>query len=397
MLKDRGWIAYVGPFHFPWGQPGSRRVYGIARSLAASGHDVVVASGQHGPSTPIRLEEVEGQGSVSHLGLGELPAAGAGRLARSVQFLLRLGQRTAHWLDAQPTKPSHVVVYGGGAQYMVQLRRWCRRNRIALVADVVEWYDPWHLRGGFLGPLHLSTESAIRYYYPRCDGIIAISSFLEAYYRGRGTRVLRVPPTLDVQNLAVPPAPLPTTASGLSLVYSGTPGKKDLLADIIRAIDRADPEGGSIELRVHGPSPQEVRCLLGGEVAPRGVRVLGRLPQQEVSQALQSADFSVLIRRSARFSQAGFPTKFCESLANGTPVIANLTSDLGRYLSDGEEGLVCRDHSVDALAETLRTAQRMDRTKRTLMRKAARARALDSFDFRTYANPIGRFFDAIAP
>jgi glycosyltransferase involved in cell wall biosynthesis len=395
MTRRGAWVAQVGPFLFPWGQPGSRRVYGVARSLAAAGYDVVVASGEDGPATPTRLDEVDGPGSVRYLGLGEIPSAEASRLSRSVQWFLRWGQRTAHWLDAQPTLPSHVVVAGGDAPYMLHLRRWCRRNRIPLIADVVDWYSPQQLRGGVLGPPHLSAQAALRYYYPRCDGIIAVSSFLERHYRDRGRRVLRVPPTLDVQNLAVPDTGAGSGGPDLTLVYAGSPGRKDLIIDMIRAVDRLDREGARIELRIYGPSPQQVRRLLGAEPPPGSVRLLGRLPQQEIPRALQEADFSVLLRRPERGNQAGFPTKFCESLANGTPVIANLTSDLGGYLTDGREGLVCADHSVTGLGETLRTALRLTPGQRRQMREAARRRALNSFDFRAYAEPLGTFLDTV--
>ncbi|MGI5215892.1 glycosyltransferase [Plantactinospora sp. CA-290183] len=394
-VTGRAWVALVGPFLFPWGQPGSRRVYGMARSLAAAGYDVVVASGEEGPSTPTRLDEVDGPGSVHYLGLGEIPSAQAGRLARSVQWFLRWGQRTVHWLDAQPTRPSHVLVAGGDAPYMVHLRRWCRRNAIPLVADVVDWYSPRQMRGGVLGPPHLSAKAALRYYYPRCDGIIAVSSFLERHYRNRGSRVLRVPPTLDVQNLPVHPRRDGTGAPELRLVYAGTPGRKDLIANIIRAVGRVHRAGAGIELRIYGPAPEQVRDLLDGEPTPPGVRVLGRLPQHEIPRALQEADFSVLLREPARFVQAGFPTKFCESLANSTPVIANLTSDLGGYLHHRSEGLVCDDHSVDGLTGTLREALRLSAAERKVMRELARRRALDSFDFRVYAQPLGAFLDDV--
>jgi glycosyltransferase involved in cell wall biosynthesis len=396
MTLRAGWVAYVGPFLFPWGEAGSRRVYGIARSLAAAGYEVVVASGDAGPSTITRLDEVDGPGSVSYLGLGEMASARTGLLT-DAKIFLRWGQKTVHWLDAQATKPSHVLVYGGEAQYMLHLQRWCRRNRVRLIADVADWSNGHYVRGGVLGPMHISMKMALRYHYPRCDGIIAVSSLLEGYYQSRGNRVLRIPPTLDVQNLAVRPRQVGTDSPDLALVYAGNPcrNKKDLLTNIIEAVDRVDREGASIKLRVYGPSSRkQVEDLLGGGPPPRSVRILGQLPQQDVPRALQEADFSILVRRPERYAHAGFSTKFCESLANGTPIIANLTSDIGSYLRHGTEGLVCRDHSVDGLAETFRAALHLSGTERTLMREAARRRALNSFDFRAYAEPLGEFVDA---
>lgn len=208
-----------------------------------------------------------------------------------------------------------------------------------------------------------------------------------------GVPVLRVPPTLDVEGLTIGERQVDDSLD-LSLVYAGTPGRKDLLAAIVQAVDRVDSKGVRIRLRVLGPSVAQVRELLGGPV-PTSTEVLGRLAQQEVPAEIRRADFSVLMRRPARFSEAGFPTKFCESLANGTPVIANLTSDLGSYLRTGQEGIVCADYSVENLTEVLLAAARIAPGERGRMRRAARERALRSFDYRAYAEPMNAFLQAV--
>ncbi|MFJ1541413.1 glycosyltransferase [Micromonospora chalcea] len=396
MSRRANWIAFVGPFAFPWGEPGSRRVYGLVGSLAAAGFDVVVAGGDAGPANEVGLDEIDGPGKVTYLGVGEAPQPGSGLLTSSTQMFLRWGRKTAEWLDRQSPRPSHVVVHGGMAQYMFHLQRWCRRNKVPLVADVVDWNNGRYVRGGVLGPLNLSLKVALVRQYPRCDGVIAISTLLETYYRNHGLPVLRIPPTLDVQNLKVehhgssgPP--------GLSLVYAGTPGrnKKDLLATIIRAVDQARRGGAPLNLRIFGPSPADVRALHGERTLPANVHVLGRIPQYDIPGVLQEADFSILVRRPERSTNAGFSTKFCESLANGTPVIVNLTGDMGDYLRHGVEGYVCRDHSLEALTETLRVASQSTAAERALMRVAARNRALKSFDYRQYGAAIGEFFDKL--
>jgi glycosyltransferase involved in cell wall biosynthesis len=282
------------------------------------------------------------------------------------------------------------------AQYMIHLQRWCRRHDVPLVVDVVDWNNGRYVRGGVLGPLHLSIKAALVHQYPRCDGVIAISTLLESYYRRHGRPVLRVPPTLDVQNLKVEHHGSPGSPE-LSLVYAGTPGrnKKDLLATIIQAVDRVRREGVSLNLRIFGPSPADVQALHDGAALPPNVHVLGRIPQYDIPGVLQEADFSILLRRPERATNAGFSTKFCESLANATPVIANLTGDMGDYLRHGVEGYICRDYSLEALTEALRAASRLSVAERTLMRTAARDRALQSFDYRRFGAAMGVFFDQL--
>ncbi|TAL17294.1 glycosyltransferase [bacterium] len=397
-MSTSGWVAYVGPMPFPWGSAGSRRMYGVASSLAAAGYRVVVGHGGHEPG---RIELLhEDSGAVSHIGLGERPEQLKGRIRNIRHSLVRgyltSGALTVRWLDSQSVRPTHVIAYGGFAPYMFRLLGWCRKNSIPLIADVVEWYDPSHRRGGYLNPFYLSAKFAFRFQYARCDGVIAISSFLEDYYSGRGCKVIRVPPTLNVEGLAQRVPRKRGANEPLTLVYAGSPGKKDLVGNVIKGLLLADPEGRRTRLLAVGPAREQILRLLGesGELPPNVV-ALGRLPQPEVAKILEKADFSVLLRPREKYAEAGFPTKFVESLAAGVPVIANITSDLGDYLHDGVEGLVCRDHSPEGFAEALSRAMALSARELDEMSAAARKRAEDSFDFRNFAKPLAAFLEEL--
>lgn len=386
------WIAYVGLFVFPWGQAGSRRVYGMARSLVKAGYSVVVGGGDADPLSPVQLDCNGDAGSLYYVGLGEWPSEDAYRPAKLVRYLVTHGKRTLRWLNSQRVKPSHVILYGLSVPYLIRLLPWCRRNKVRLLVDVVEWYDPSQEPGGHLGPFYVNISTAIRYLVPRSDGIIAISSYLGTYYRRRGCSVLRVPPTLDVENTPAHIEMLETGDHPLTLVYAGNPGRKDLLSAVIHGINMVDPHGDHARLLVCGPTQEHVRHLLdSGEELPPSVQVLGRLPQHGVLKVIEQADFSVLLRPPLRYAQAGFPTKFVESMASAIPVIANITSDLGEYLRDGVEGIVCRDHSAEAFAEALERALSLTHEQRRNMRQEARRQAEQSFDYRIYAEPLAAF------
>jgi glycosyltransferase involved in cell wall biosynthesis len=367
----------------------------MARSLASAGYNVVVASGDHRPRAVTELEESDEVGSVSYVGLGESLSTHASPASTTLDVFLRWGRKTAAWLAAQPTAPSHVIVYGGSAQYMCQVQRWCRRNSVPLIADVVEWYDPRHLRGGIFGPAHLKSMVALRYQYPRCDGVIAISSLLAEHYRRRGCRVVRIPPTVDVEGVTRESVTQRRPTRALTLVYAGVPGKKDALAQILRGVGLVDPSGDKVRLVVAGPTASDLLGLLNVDELPPGIDVLGSVPQQTVPKVLRTADFSVLLREPKRFANAGLPTKFVESLANATPVIANLTSDLGEYLHDGVEGLVSADHSAGAFSDALYRAAQLTPQELANMRNAAQVQALRSFDFRRHAQPLSDLLEHV--
>lgn len=399
-MTQTNWIAYVGPFKFPYGQAASQRVHGIARSLSASGYHVVVGSGESSPTTPLVLEHKEGKGSVSYIGLGELPQAGASVITKSTQWVIKLGEQTVRWLDKQPTKPSHVIIYAPQAPMVFRLLKWCHRNGVSLIVDVVEWYDSRHVLGGPLSPLNISAKTALRILNPQCDGIITISSYLKDYYQGRGCRVLNIPPTLDVNEIGTGIINSNSSKQVLTLAYAGTPGKKDRIDNVIEALLQLDPGGNRVRLLIAGPSICDVLHLQplrlrGFSKLPPCIEVLGAQPYKKALELVQNADFVPLLRPNLRYAQAGFPTKIPESLALGTPVICNLTSDLSSYIHDGIEGFICHDHSVAAFIEALERALKLTSHQHTEMRRAARKQAERSFDNRIYSRLLAEFLQGM--
>ena len=388
MRSEKKWIAYVGPFPFPWGQAASRRMFGIAQSFAEGGYDVVVASGEAGPIIPKVVRDC-GAGTVFRVGLSELPAPGTGLFRKGVRAFFSWGARTVRWLNSMPA-PALVLVYGGGAPYASRLLRWGRKNNVPIAFDVVEWYEASHVPGGMLNPFIISSEFCMRGLYPRADGIIAISSYLEEHYSPAVEPVVRVPPTLDVRALDSA-GYARSSKMPYRLVYAGTPGKKDALPLILAAVAEADPEGNRIVIEVIGVDAREGSTVTSGSGSSPGVRFLGRIPQSEVAAHVRDADFSVLLRESERFASAGFPTKFVESLSAGTPVISNLTSDLGRYLIDGVNGIVVDECSVDALVCAFREMMLLGTEELERMRIEARRVALEAFDYRNYREVLVEF------
>lgn len=365
-------------------------------SLVDSGVNVVVASGSDLPKDTTLLESVEGKGSLYHIGLGVSPGKNDSPLQKAVKLLFTSSLQTIRWLDAQPIKPTHVVLYGGYSPYLLRLLPWCRRNNIALVADIVEWHSSSQFSGGAFGLSGLNVSLAMRYLYPKCDGIISISSYLSHYYQKRGCLVTRVPPTLDMEVLAPPKRSSLRRSRVLTLIYAGDPQKKDLLRPVIDGIRLADPNYERIRLIVLGPSEEDVRngCCDDKPIPP-SIQVMGRIPQHEVAEVLKTADFSVLVRPSLRYANAGFSTKFVESLANGVPVIANLTGDMAMYLNDGVEGFVCEDHSAEAFSRALGRALMLSPEDLFQMRINAHLQAQHAFDYRQYTGVLARLFEAV--
>jgi glycosyltransferase involved in cell wall biosynthesis len=387
--KSNKLTAYVGPFPFPSGAASSRRVMGIADALRSGNNEVIICAEQPKDSNTSTLAK------LSDYNVSYLNKAPSNSNLRKGFEMFRSGTNALRWLNALRNQPDVVIDYGGYAIYDAYLIPWCRKNKIPLIIDAVEWYDPTHVPLGAWGPFRWNSELAIRFFHICAGNIIAISSYLERYYQSKGCRTIRIPPTLDTKKISyrLEPSHL---KKPVILAYTGFPGKKDLLNNVIAALLQIDPHGQNIQLVVAGPKPQEVLQLpvFSNSIykdLPGCIEALGNLPFEETLNVVRDADFTVLLRPPLRYAQAGFPTKVPESLAVGTPVICNITSDLGDYIRDGWEGLICRNESVTACIEAIERAILLTPAQKESMRKAARAQAERSFDFRNYSEALDRF------
>lgn len=382
----RPFIVYVGPFAFPEGGAAARRILGNAQSLVAAGYQVLVLSGQQAPAD-----------EVHSLSDGIFLASTSERDAEHLPNLLRLtryatmGAKSRAWLERRQARPAAVILYSGYTPYILQLRGWCRRARVPLIFDAVEWYTAASPLGFATSPYLWQTELAMRALIPRLDGVIAISRWLDDHYTRAGLPVVRVPPTLDVRA-----TPVGEGGDGerLALVYAGTPGRKDLLGAVLTAVATIDPAGERLKLDIYGPSPDDLAAY-GLAAIPPSVTAHGPVTQATAIAGVARADFSILLRRPDKVATAGFPTKFVESLAVGTPVIATLTSDLADHLVDGTNGLICADASPLTVARVLERALGLSQGEKAAMRRAARHTAETGFDYRRHTDGLRRLVEAV--
>lgn len=389
-------VVITGAFRFPDGDAAAARVLGLGKALRQTGVEVVFC-GWEAESRPQDLTasgcyEFEG---FKYFSQADLRVGKVSAMRRLFGYILA-GRRTLAWLKGLDKKncPVAVIAYHGRTIFLLRLIHYCRARKIRLLFDCTEWYDSRALVGGRFGLVSLDETIRMRFVNRLVSRGIVISRFLEDYYLKRRCVVARVPPTVDFSNLKWNvAAPASMASKSISLVYAGVPGKKDLLANVIRAIFVIKGEGQDVVLNLVGPRPQEVESLFDDWPSVLGdlgdsLIFHGRVPQGSVPELVSKADFSVLLRPPERFAQAGFPTKVVESLAAGVPVICNLTSDLGMYVREGKEGLIASDHSVDSFVSCLRRATGMSLEQRLAMREFSRVAAQEYFSCQRYADVL---------
>lgn len=152
----------------------------------------------------------------------------------------------------------------------------------------------------------------------------------------------------------------------LQLAFVGQAVERKGLPVLLRAFE-ALREHIPVELTVVGANRDEVAPLL---LEDAGVRVLGRVDDDEKRRALEAAD--VLCAPS--LGGESFGMVLTEAFAAGTPVVASDIAGYRDVVRDGRDGLLVPRGDATALAETLRDLW-LDPARRVAMGEAAAQRA----------------------
>jgi glycosyltransferase involved in cell wall biosynthesis len=370
-----GTILYFGAFRLPDGNAAAQRVVGNARALRALGYRVVLVSMdfKQRPETPLLQQE--------HFGFESWV----------IQKDSRQANRIVGHFDARPYRRilekyadvRFVILYNFPTWMSLMILRYCTARKIRTVADVTEWYDT---KGRSL-PVRivkgLDSMFRMRIVNRRLDGLILISRWLMDYY-GRNGHTVRIPPLIDLEDPKWENR-TPAEERPLRFVFAGSASKqKERLDQLVAAtmeLHRKYPIG----LDIIGITEERFQCIYGMDTSalhatePGIVRFLGVVGHIDALGFVKKASHSLIIRNPSRLTNAGFPTKFVESVSCGTPVIVTDTSDLKEYVSNGRNGYLV---SADHLAEELDCILSMDHTP-TMER--------DRFDYRRYIADFQRF------
>lgn len=388
-------IIYIGSFRLPNCDAAAARVLNVARALRLAGHEVSFVSwgGEERESDlcPDGKYRVDGfEYVVTH----ELPS-NEGAIKRVMNKLTR-GQKTKRLLRQQLGSYDAIITYN------CNLSRWLigftKRYHLKLINDITEWYDNKELK--LLDRLPYAWN--MYHTQKRVSNKIVISSYLDRFYNM--THNIVVPATCDAseakwQQGAAKAKEKAGEFDGITMIYAGNPARKDAVHYAIIAVQRLIDEGEDLRFLIVGAEREwylkSYADLLSKKELSERIQFLGRVPQDEVPSYYALADFMVLLREPTRKSNAGFPTKFSESFTSGTPVIANLTSDLGRYLKDGETGFVVSGPSVEAIYRTLKGLVIGLRREQIVKMKDNVKVSAENLDYHAYVEALRDFMESL--
>ncbi len=292
-------------------------------------------------------------------------------------------------------KPDIIVVYNYPAVTLLKLTKYCKKNNIKIIADITEWYFP-------KGSLFIKTIKALdsyfrmHYLHKKIDGVIVISKYLEIFYKD--INLIRLPPLVDKNSMKWDC--LNTTTSNLcKLIYVGSisHGEKDRLDLIINSLKRIKDRVREFKFIIIGLTKSDFVKFFGEQSLPENidefVAFFGRKPHKEVIKHIKNSDYSIFLRSNNLLNTAGFPTKFVESIACGTPVLTNDSSDISEYFLSGEVGYllsISNDKELDiSLTEVL------SRSKDDILEMKNKSYKFNKFHYEIYEDEFTRFLTKI--
>ncbi len=372
----KGTILYIGGFEMPDLNAAAHRVLGIGKLCRELGYQVVYIGISHSETKLCK---------AVHQGFDCWAVPYPNSTLDWMKFLVDVS--TLVEVAKKYENIQAVFFYNYQAIALYRALRICKKQGWRAVADATEWYltEP----GNPIYYLIKSADTCLRmcFLHPRLDGVIAISTYLKDYYAKKGCNVLQLPPLVDCSQEKWN-APL-TEREGrddrIHLVFAGTASsQKDNFSLLLQTMANFQ---ASFTLELIGDFASSDAGALPA------VTFHGKLSHARCIEIIRQADFQIFLREDNLVTRAGFPTKLVESFACGTPVITNLTSNIGDYLEDGRNAVIVPEVSQESLQQVLSRVQDMSREQIWGMKQHCKNTRV--FDYHSQVDQFQNFMETM--
>ena len=270
------------------------------------------------------------------------------------------------------------------------------KKHFKLIFDIVEYQTLSQQRN--LGIIfNYFPSKKILTKYTKYGKTIAISTYLRDFLKEKNRSVIFVPFIFDVEKMRNSKY---TKSDKLRIIYAGSAiGKRDTVQNVIKGINQlSEDETQKFTFSFAGLTRDDMKALGATEDELKNsdliVNYYGVIPHEDVLDLYSKSDYSLLLKPAdKRFSKAGFPTKMSESWALSTPVIANYSGDIGEYLVNEVNGIVCDSDSPEDFAKALRNVLRISEQNYSKMRTESRKTAISKLNNKVYSKLLKDFIE----
>ena len=363
-------VLYLGGFELPDKNAAAQRVLSISKALRLAGYTVSF----YGIT---KTNDIKG--IVSGFDYEALPYP-KGTLAW-IRYAMGVG--IIDYIKKE--NPNVVITYNYPALAQEKVIRFCHKNGIKVAGDITEWYMPSDI------VRRIDTALRMRWSNKHLDGIIAISRFLNDYYKGCNTILL--PPIIDTDEIKWKQQVIKDNPDKIKLIYAGVPGySKDRLDYIVTGLARVPHN--NLLFNIVGITKEKYIELFGDKINVDSLPIVfhGRLSHNDTIKILMESDFQIFFRPNLRVNNAGFPTKFVEAMTAGVPVIMNRISNVADYLKDGINGIMIETPVESEIHEALDRVSKMNKSDVERMKSNC---IRNQFDYHQYVKALEEFMNRL--
>ena len=301
-----------------------------------------------------------------------------------------------------------VICYNYPAVAQYKIKMLCLNKNALYTPDATEWYES--SGGGILFNTikWIDTNLRMRFVHPKADGIITTSQYLTNIYKKKNCITVELPTLYDVNNFNYT-TPINKQTDIVTLMYAGSAFNlaridknktniKDRLDKIVIMLDRVYQQKTNFILNIYGLTkdnylsvfPEHTDILLA---LKEHIVFHGRKPHLEIVENIQASDFTIFIRNIERVIEAGFPSKFSESISYGTPVISNMISNIQPYVVEGKNSYILNLEDEEEQVKKMLYILSLDTNKKQTMKNYCLENKI--FDYRRYVGLVKNFLHKV--
>lgn len=357
-------IVIFAAVDFPNGSASTSRVKHIAKILTKAGDKVTVASLQANTKIPYP-ENVNAAGeseNITYIYLSGNTVRPSGLIGAVVDSLkgcigaaaLLVKQRMKKEVDA-------ILFYTPDFFLILPTLMFAKLFRIPVFLELCEIYSVGYI-GNFKHRVKVVLAGLTERILPRvCSGTVVISTKIRDKVISEGAdpkKIFHLPILVDCHLFAgISRSAIPLLSRKKYFLNSGGLGEKDGVSYLLGGFARVCSEHDDIYLVFTGETAGSRKDDVINEARKLGVadRLIftGFLARDQLVWAYQHAVALLCCRIAGPFANYGSPTKLCEYLSTGRPVITNEIGDNTLYLATCRNAFIAQVEDCASIAEEM--------------------------------------------
>ncbi len=400
MAMKKNIIIYVGGFELPDKNAAAQRVLSNAKIFRDLGYKVVFIGVDKALSPNTHIKDTR---SLVH-GFEAWAVPYPSRKIDWLRYILTSGHLKYLISKFYSDKLYGIICYNYPSIAQLRIQSLCQQYEALLISDATEWYKSGGGSALFNTVKWLDTSMRMYYVHPKANGIITTSQYLTNFYKRRGCKLVELPTLYDPIKISYLDN-FNRDSKNIKIMYAGSPfdvnrinkqrsNIKDRLDKIIIMLHNVYKKKTNFTFDVYGLTEDNYLSVFPEHksILDELSNVLtfhGRREHDEIVSQIKKSDFTIFLRNIERLTEAGFPSKFSESISYGTPVICNMISNIEKYVDEGKNCFIISLNDVGLQVKKMLHILSMDSDERKKMKDYCIG--CRTFDYRKYISNVAHF------